>query len=51
MYYKNRYKIYSTLNINVDLKETGWEDVNGIHLVKRERLRALEGSLLDNWVP
>jgi hypothetical protein len=38
MYYKNGYKIYSTLDITLDLKEIGWEVVNGTHLVNREIL-------------
>jgi hypothetical protein len=51
MYYKNRRKIYSTLNIPMDLKEIGWEGVNGTHLVNRESLRALSENILDNCVP
>jgi len=51
MYYKNRRKIYSTLNITMDLKEIGWEGVNGTHLVNREILRALSENILDSWVP
>jgi hypothetical protein len=50
-YYKNRYKIYCTLNITMDLKEIGWEGVNETHLVNRERLRAPAENILDNWVP
>jgi len=51
MYYRNRYKIYSTLNITMNLKEIGWEGVNGTHLVNRESLRALAKTILYNWVP
>jgi len=50
IYYKNSYKTYSTLNITMDLKEIGWEGVNGTHLVYRESLRALAENILDNWV-
>jgi len=51
MCYKNIYKIYSTLNITMNLKEIGWEGVNGTHLVNRESLRALVENMLANWVP